>query len=420
MSKQIYHVKWIGWHDTRCPIIMQNVNGPCPLLSITNVLLLRGKMSLDEGTEVVSSESLIANIADLLLNSVPSSIPPSDRLDYEQNINDAINLLPRLQTGLDVNVKFSGVSAFEYTNTCVIFDQLNISLYHGWLTDPQELYVADAIGTLSYNQLVEKIITDKTSDDNEKVSRSLAAQRFLEESASQLTYHGLCELGVKMSEGELAVFFRNNHFSTIYKLKTELFLLVTDQGFLKESCVVWETLSNIDGDCHFVDDKFVTAPPKEESAVEAALSEEPLTPEQQMDRDHLMALSLAEDDKAFNERAAEWEKYKAHQLGGEGGAEGGPQTTMMSDEELAKRLQDEEDRQAAESADSTQQRQQRPQQQQQGGGGEHPTAPPRHQHHQQQDGPHPSSSRQAAGHPGVAPTRDRDRQRSGNKNCTIL
>ena len=65
VSKQIYHVKWIGWHDTRCPIIMQNVNGPCPLISITNVLLLRGKMSLDEGVEVVSSESLIANIGEL-------------------------------------------------------------------------------------------------------------------------------------------------------------------------------------------------------------------------------------------------------------------------------------------------------------------------------------------------------------------
>ena len=95
-----------------------------------------------------------------------------------------------------------------------------------------------------------------------------------------------------------------------------------------------------------------------------------------------------------------------------------PCLALNFSEELAKRLQDEEDRQAAESADSTQQRQQRPQQQQQGGGGEHPTAPPRHQHHQQQDGPHPSSSRQAAGHPGVAPTRDRDRQRSGNKNVS--
>ena len=65
VSKQIYHVKWIGWHDTRCPIIMQNVNGPCPLISITNVLLLRGKMSLDDGVDVVSSESLIANIGEI-------------------------------------------------------------------------------------------------------------------------------------------------------------------------------------------------------------------------------------------------------------------------------------------------------------------------------------------------------------------
>ena len=28
---------------------------------------------------------------------------------------------------------------------------------------------------------------------------------------------GLCELGETMEEGELAVFFRNNHFSTILK-----------------------------------------------------------------------------------------------------------------------------------------------------------------------------------------------------------
>ena len=32
---------------------------------------------------------------------------------------------------------------------------------------------------------------------------------------------------------------------------------------------------------------------------------------------HLLALSLAEEDKQFNERAAKWEKFKA---GGEGGS----------------------------------------------------------------------------------------------------
>ena len=81
----------------------------------------------------------------------------------------------------------------------------------------QQEEVVKAVDGLSYNQLVEKIITHKNSSDNDLMSKSLVAQNFLEESASQLTYHGLCELVLNMKDNELAIFFRNNHFSTIYK-----------------------------------------------------------------------------------------------------------------------------------------------------------------------------------------------------------
>ena len=77
--------------------------------------------------------------------------------------------------------------------------------------------IVRAVNGLSYNQLVEKIIANKNNTDNNLVTESLVAQNFLEESASQLTYHGLCELGTTMKENELAIFFRNNHFSTIHK-----------------------------------------------------------------------------------------------------------------------------------------------------------------------------------------------------------
>jgi len=40
--------------------------------------------------------------------------------------------------------------------------------------------------------------------------------------------------------------------------QSELFVLATDQGFLNESNVVWETLSNVEGDGHFVDATFHT------------------------------------------------------------------------------------------------------------------------------------------------------------------
>ena len=38
-------------------------------------------------------------------------------------------------------------------------------------------------------------------------------------------------------------------------------MLVTDQGYLKETNVVWETLSSVDGAGHYVDHKFVTFTP---------------------------------------------------------------------------------------------------------------------------------------------------------------
>ena len=45
-------------------------------------------------------------------------------------------------------------------------------------------------------------------------------------------------------------------FSTVHKSGGQLFLLVTDQGFLEKSSLVWETLANIEGDTEFVNAQF--------------------------------------------------------------------------------------------------------------------------------------------------------------------
>ena len=59
-----------------------------------------------------------------------------------------------------------------------------------------------------------------------------------------------------MKDGQLAVFFRNNHFSTMVKEGDSLYLLVTDLGFLDKADVVWETLDSVQGDTVFVDKQF--------------------------------------------------------------------------------------------------------------------------------------------------------------------
>ncbi|XP_072802708.1 ubiquitin carboxyl-terminal hydrolase MINDY-1 isoform X2 [Vicugna pacos] len=311
-----YCVKWIPWKGERTPIITQSANGPCPLLAIMNILLLQWKVKLPPQKEVITSDELMAHLGDCLLSIKPQEKSEGLQLNFQQNVDDAMTVLPKLATGLDVNVRFTGVSDFEYTPECSIFDLLGIPLYHGWLVDPQSPEAVSAVGKLSYNQLVEKIITCKHSSDTSLVTEGLIAEQFLETTAAQLTYHGLCELTAAAKEGELSVFFRNNHFSTMTKHKSHLYLLVTDQGFLQEEQVVWESLHNVDGDSCFCDSDFHLSHSlgKGPGAESASGSPEK---QRQVDQDYLIALSLQQQQQ--------------------------PQGTLgLSDLELAQQLQQEE------------------------------------------------------------------------------
>ncbi|KAG7315243.1 hypothetical protein KOW79_021331 [Hemibagrus wyckioides] len=320
-GQSIYHIKWIRWKEENTPIITQNENGPCPLLAIMNVLLLAWKVKLPPMMEIITAEQLMEYLGDYILDAKPKEISEAQRLNYEQNMSDAMAVLHKLQTGLDVNVKFTGVRVFEYTPECIVFDLLDIPLYHGWLVEPQMSDIVKAVGNCSYNQLVEKIISYKQSENSELAGEGFVAEQFLHSTATQLTYHGLCELTSTVQEGELCVFFRNNHFSTMTKFKGQLYLLVTDQGFLTEEKVVWESLHNVDGDGNFCDSEFRLRPSDPESVYHGQ--------QDQIDQDYLMALSLQQEQQVS-------------ELGWEQLPEG------ISDLELAKKLQEEEDRRASE------------------------------------------------------------------------
>ena len=90
-------------------------------------------------------------------------------------------------------------------------------------------------------------------------------RRFLDNTKSQLTYHGLFHLATTLAPGSLVALFRSSHLSVLYKSKGDepaLYTLVTDQVFLQEPSVVWERLEDIDGGWStFVDSEFVRASP---------------------------------------------------------------------------------------------------------------------------------------------------------------
>lgn len=189
------------------------------------------------------------------------------------------------------------------------------------------------------------------------------------------------------------MFFRNNHFSTLYKHKGELFLLVTDQGFLTEPAVIWETLVNIEGDGQFVNSEyrsiqlesnatqaapvvpFATAPQSVATVTETtppiATSNVPqnMANLSQEDQDYLIALSLQQERSDSDSVVQQTATIPALLPGG--GDANSDTTSATSqfdrDHQLALQLQEDEDRRAQQQQQqsASQHQQQQSQQQQQ-------------------------------------------------------
>lgn len=342
-----YHLlKWVPWNDGFVPIITQNENGPCPLLALCNILILKKTMKLTPGETVVTSQQLMDLLGSCLLHSRPRSLMETEQSNYEQNMQDAIAVFPRLLTGLDINVKFNSVIGFEFTQELSIFDLLGIHLYHGWLADPSDEITYPVVIPHSYNQLVEHAINNATSTDTRLAQEALLSQQFLENNASQLTYHGLYELNQTVQEGELCVFFRNNHFNTLLKRNGELMLLVTDFGFLNELGHVWHVLCDIDDSGDFLDANFQISPSSQSVDVPKIVNT--TSTENRLDKEmHSDNQISSKDDNTEMKQVLDSEIAAVLQAEEDGLIEQSePQTsqstTIHNDETLALHLQEEE------------------------------------------------------------------------------
>eukprot|EP00793_Prasinoderma_coloniale_P004157 PRCOL_00006333-RA len=286
-------VRRIDFLGARRAVVMQSKNGPCPLLAIANVLLLRNAISLREDQTDVSLEGLTALVAGHLLDANERATAPGGRsggpgadvtvdasgVNLRQNIADTLAVLPKLATGLDVNVAFGGTTRFEFTGECAIFDLLDILLCHGWVADSADAAEARYVTRHTYNTLVERLIAlnDGGGGEQEAGDEAAAARAqevatlsdFLDRTQSQLTPRGLVELKAAVRERQLAVLFRNNHFGTIFKIGGEVYLLATDQGFMREASVVWEKLDGVSGDTQYVGADFSHHAPAQSQMTES-------------------------------------------------------------------------------------------------------------------------------------------------------
>ncbi|KAJ3250974.1 Ubiquitin carboxyl-terminal hydrolase MINDY-2 [Boothiomyces macroporosus] len=213
-------------------ILLQNENGPCPLLALANLLSITNRIEINRD---LSLEELLNLLCQYIL-----SIQITNAND-EKILDDTLKVLPRLNYGLDVNIYFDSIHV-EYTDLLSPFELLRIQIYHGWVIDPQDQYYKVINNLKCYNKVVEEGIKDTVE--------GLVCREFLQQ--GQLTLAGIEALLVTVNEP--CVFFYNNHFSVLTRNENKLYCLVTDEGYFDED-VVWQDLV-LDGDCKFYNYNF--------------------------------------------------------------------------------------------------------------------------------------------------------------------
>eukprot|EP00292_Cryptomonas_paramecium_P014914 CAMPEP_0113667958 /NCGR_PEP_ID=MMETSP0038_2-20120614/3732_1 /TAXON_ID=2898 /ORGANISM="Cryptomonas paramecium" /LENGTH=129 /DNA_ID=CAMNT_0000583645 /DNA_START=168 /DNA_END=553 /DNA_ORIENTATION=- /assembly_acc=CAM_ASM_000170 len=101
---------------------------------------------------------LVQLVGSYLVEFNPPHPNPEMQANQQQQIADALSILPKLGRGLDVNVKFQKVTDFEFNQELSVFDMLGTNLVHGWLLDPQDTETASVVKDLSYNQLITMLV----------------------------------------------------------------------------------------------------------------------------------------------------------------------------------------------------------------------------------------------------------------------
>jgi hypothetical protein len=371
---ETYQIKNITWHDAnaantmrKSPILVQNANGPCPLMALVNALTLTTPADAGDAVLVNTLKTREQISLDLLLNAVFDELMSERRITPDMSLPDITELyafLKGLHTGMNVNPRFIPTEetekafkrtslthlhptergelipgTFEDTKEMSFYRTFRIPLIHGWLPPQSEpVYEAlkrhaesyeDAQNILFREEELEDKLSSTSgtglSEEEQGIYQDiLSIKSFLYSAATQLTPWGLEVITKAMRPGSVAILFRNDHFSTLYRhpQTLQMFALVTDAGYAGHDEIVWESLVDVNGEnSEFFSGDFLVVggpPQSEEYAASGSASASnkqkewttvqrkggqkseaeapPMSPKEQEDRDLALALQLQEEE----------------------------------------------------------------------------------------------------------------------------
>lgn len=291
---ELYQVKHIRWWDAASnsmrssPILTQNANGPCPLLALVNAIVLSTPANLN--TPLVDALSDNGNRSQIslgfLLDALFDELTSRRRGEVLPDVTELYAFLLALHTGMNVNPRFitptitprgsldghssannniyptnrsqSKAGAFEETKEMQLYSTLNIPLIHGWIPPPstpaydafyrsaQTFEEAQNIQFLEQDYLA---LPHLDAGQQQMLDDIRTIKQFLSNWPTQLTEYGLEAISTSLQPGQVAILFRNDHFSTLYREPKggALMTLVTDTGYTSHEEIVWESLVDVNG-----------------------------------------------------------------------------------------------------------------------------------------------------------------------------
>ncbi len=273
-----YLVKQINFGVLRVSIVLQDRDGPCPLIAIANTLLLRGSIGLPHNQPTVSHNALVRILRDyaLQINRVPDDASPEVRANIKANVDASVRVLCsyKMRRGLLINPSLTSVSSFEFTPEIGVFDLFRIRTLHGWVVGPGDApALRDFFHGRTYNQVLDAlaylqhvydlsagstVTRDEEEEDDDEIRPSTIrrspsrtgdeygtqeqaslAMVWFAQHRSQLTHCGVGELERAVSENEIAILFRNNHFSTMICHNGKLYTLMSAAAYSECPHYVW-------------------------------------------------------------------------------------------------------------------------------------------------------------------------------------
>lgn len=203
---------------------------------------------MGDDEDFIAGDELIRRLANLCqeLNAKAMQIDEN----AVATVMRVVERLPKLMDGLLVNCRFSGCKDFEYFGDMDLFDVFGLKLYHAWV-EPE---IAKIVS--SWNVLEERLVVcaelrmaleregrKPTETEDATLTQGLLLAEWSEDTCMQATARGLEELSNALHEDDVAVLFRNNHFSAICKpSQAPTCALITDIAFEDLPSAVWESV----------------------------------------------------------------------------------------------------------------------------------------------------------------------------------